>query len=276
MSRTSTGGAQGPPLIFLDTSVLKHSADRLIRGRIHKMTRMWGDMPVTMDVTQFVEDYPNARVHRTLADELRYLPFIADLAKTRRVRLTTHQEVKLEFWGLPKTDAPRGIFYGAPIERGSDPFSYGRYIAGWSAIAKSDPQFDFVKGITHSRFQQLQQAVGTQANSSHYKNQLLDAFHILCAETVSAEFFLTTDLKLIRHVSRHRRYPPICRVVSPAQLVRALIVDGHLQLRDVLQFVIRTIRARRRPPSDSPLEELVALGKRLEKGGHFDKKESEK
>ena len=80
MSRTSSEGTQGLPLIFLDTSVLKHSADRLIRGRNHKVTRMWGDKPVTLNVTQFVEVYPNARVHRTLADELRYLPFVADLA----------------------------------------------------------------------------------------------------------------------------------------------------------------------------------------------------
>ena len=276
MSRTSSEGTQGLPLIFLDTSVLKHSADRLIRGRNHKVTRMWGDKPVTLNVTQFVEVYPNARVHRTLADELRYLPFVADLAMTGRVRLTTHQEVMFEFWGLPKTDDPRGRFYGAPIELGPDPFPYGRLIAGWSAIAKNDPQFDFVKGITHPRFQQLQQAVGTHANSNHYKNQMLDAFHILCAETSGAEFFLTTDLKLIRHVSQHKRYLPTCRVVSPAQLVRALIADRHLRLRDILQFVIRTMRARHRPPSDSPIEELVALGKRLEKGGHFNEKQSEK
>lgn len=272
MNRTSTGDSQAPPLIFLDTSVLKHSADRLIRGRTHKVTRMWGDKPVTMDVTQFVEVYPNANVNSTLAEELQYLPYIADLAKTGRVRLTTHQEVKFEFWGLPKTDDPRGRFHGAPIEEGPDPFPYGRLIAGWSAVPKSDPQFDFVNGITHPRFQQLQQAVGAQASSGHYKNQLLDAFHLLCAETAAAEFFLTTDLKLVRHVSQHKRYPPACRVVSPAQLVHAMITQRQVRLRDVLGFVIRTLRARRRPPSDSPMEELVALGKRLEKGGHFGEK----
>jgi hypothetical protein len=272
MSRTSTGGSQGLPLIFLDTSVLKHASDRLIRGRIHKVTRSWGDKVVTMDVTQFVDVYPNASVRRPLADELRYLPFVAHLAKTDRLRLITHQEVEFEFWGLPKTDNPRGRFYGAPIERGPDPFRYGRLIAGWPAMAKTDPQFDFVKGITHPRFQQLQQAVGTHPNSRHYKNQLLDAFHIWCAETADAEFFLTTDLKLIRHVRQHKKYPPTCHVVSPAQLVRALAADRHLRLRDILQFVMRRLHARRQPPSDNPIEELVALGKRLEKRGHFEEK----
>ena len=273
MSRTSSGCSQALPLIFLDTSVLKHSADRLIRGRIRRVTRTWGSKPVTMDVTQFVEVYPNARVHWPLADELRYLPLIADLAKTGRLRLVSHQEVEFELWGVPKTDDPRGRFYGASIERGPDPFPYGRLIVGWSAVVKSDPQFDFVKGITHPRFQQLKQAVGANAQSGSYKNQLLDAFHILCAETAVAKFFLTTDHKLIRHVSRHKRYQPTCRVVSPAQLVRALIADRDFRLRDALRFVFRTIRARWHPPSDNPVEQLVALGKQLEKGGHFGKKE---
>ena len=269
MTRTSTGSSHEPPLIFLDTSVLKPSADRLIRGRFRRVTRTWGDRPVTMDVTQFVEVYPNARVPRSLADELRYLPFIADLAKTGRLRLTTHPEVEFEFWGLPKTDDPRGRFYGAPIERGPDPFPYGRLIAGWSPVVKTDPQFDFVKGITHPRFQQLKKAVGANPDSRSHKNQLLDAFHNLSAESACAKFFLTTDLTLVRHVSRHKKYPPTCRVVSPAQLVRVLMADRDLRLRDALRFVIRTFRAQRRPPSDSPMEELVALGKRLEKGGHF-------
>lgn len=269
MSGTPTNGSQGPPLIFLDTSVLKHSADRLIRGRIHEVTRTWGDTPVTMDVTQFVEVFPNAKVSRTLADELRYLPFIADLARTGRLRLATHQEVKFEFGGLPKTDDPRGRFYGAPIEDGPDPFAYGRIIAGWSRVASVDPQFDFVKGITDRRFQQLRRAVGAQESSKHFKNQLLDAFHILCAETARADFFLTTDLKLIRHVAQHKAYPPTCRVVSPAQLVRTLVARRHVRLRDLLGFVIRTMRARKTRPCGNPMEGLVALGKRLEKSGHF-------
>jgi hypothetical protein len=261
-----------PPVVFLDTSVLKHSADRLIRGRSRKVTRYWGETPVTMDVTQFVEVYPNARVRGPLIEEFRFLPLIADLAKTARVRLVTHAEVRAEFWRLPKTDDPRGQFYGAPIEWGPDPLTYGRIMAGWSAIHKTDPQLDFVKGITHPRFQELRLATGANPDSGTYRNQLLDAFHIWCAEAASAKYFLTTDLKLVRLISRHKSHPPACRVVTPAQLIKALIANRDIRVRDAVRFVIRSIRARRHPESNDPSEQLLALGKRLEKDGYFDSK----
>src|ERR1700722_4104255 len=159
-AKTRGSGGRELPLIFLDTSVLKHSADRLIRGRRRKVTRQWGGTSVSMDVTQFVEVYPHAGVQGPLAAELRSLPLVADLAKTGRLRLVTHAEVTFELWRLPKTDDPRGKFYGAPIAMGPDPLPYGRLIAGGSLFMKSDPLFNFVKGITHPRFQQLKQAVG--------------------------------------------------------------------------------------------------------------------
>jgi hypothetical protein len=272
MTMTRRSGGSEPPLIFLDTSVLKHAADRIIRGRRRKVTRQWGSTSVSMDVTQFVEVYPNARVQEPLVDELRCLPLIADLAKTGQLRLVTHAEVTFEFWGLPKTDDSRGKFHGAPIDVGPDPLRYGRDIAGWS-IMHSDPQYDLVRGLTHPRFQQLKQAVGASDSASKvYNNQLLDAFHIWCAEAASANYFLTTDLKLVRRVSQHKRHPPNCRLVTPAQLVRALINNQHLRRRDVFRFAVRAIRARRRPPSDHPEEQLVTLGKQLEKGSYFDKR----
>jgi hypothetical protein len=261
-----------PPLIFLDTSVLKHSADRLIRGRKCKVTRQWGDIPVSVDVTQFVEVYPNARVKGPLTQEFPYLPLIADLAKTGRVRLVSHAEVRMELWGLPKTDDPRGLFHGAPIEWGPNPLEYGRVVAGWSAIQRTDPQLDFLKGITHLRFQELKVATGANPGSGKYKNQLLDAFHIWCAEEASAKYFLTTDLKLVRLISQHKAHPPSCRVITPSQLARSLITHRELRVRDAVRFVFRSIRARRHPPSNDPTEQLLALGKQLEKGGYYDRK----
>jgi hypothetical protein len=272
MSTVTDSRRREPPLIFLDTSVLKHSADRLIRGRKCKVTRQWGDIPVSMDVTQFVEAYPNARVKGPLTQEFSYLPFIADLAKTGRVRLVSHAEVRMELWGLPKLDDPRGLFQGAPIESGPNPLEYGRVVAGWSTIQKTDPQLDFLKGITHARFHQLKVAAGASPSSQKYKNQLMDAFHIWCAEAASAKYFLTTDLKLVRLISLHKAHPPSCRVVAPAQLARSLIAQRELRVRDAVQFLFRSIRARRHPPSDHPSEQLLALGKQLEKGGYYDRK----
>jgi hypothetical protein len=261
-----------PPLIFLDTSVLKHSADRLIRGIKRNVTQQWGDISVSMDVTQFVEVYPNARVTGPLVKEFTFLPLIADLAKTGKVRLVTHAEVRMEFWGLPKTDDTRGLFHGAPVEWGPNPLEYGRVVAGWSAYQKTDPLMDCLKSISDPRFLQLKAATGANSASKNYKNQLLDAFHIWSAEAASAKYFLTTDLKLVRLMAHYKAHPPACKVLAPVQLVRSLIANRELRVRDAIRFIFRSIRARRQPASDHPSEQLLALGKRLEKGGYYDSK----
>lgn len=215
---------QTVPLVFLDTSVLKHSADRLIRGRVHKKTVKWGDMAVTMDVTQSVEVYPNARVSPTLAEEVRFLPLIADLAKTGRIRLTTHFEVDWEFGGLPNTDDPRGRLYGAPVERGPDPFPYSRIVAGWQeSSAGRDLQFEFVRGIRFPRFLELKRAVGANETSRHYKNQLLESMYALCMEPTESCgkssktrcFFRRGSYGIGRREGHHRRGPGSLRGRGP-------------------------------------------------------------
>jgi hypothetical protein len=67
-----------------------------------------------MDVTQFVEVYPNARVKGPLVKEFTFLPLVADLAKTGKVRLVTHAEVRMALWGLPKTDDAGACFRARP------------------------------------------------------------------------------------------------------------------------------------------------------------------
>jgi hypothetical protein len=76
----------------------------------------------------------------------------------------------------------------------------------------------------------------------------------------------------VRLISRHKSHPPACRVVTPAQLIKALIANRDIRVRDAVRFVIRSIRARRHPESNDPSEQLLALGKRLEKDGYFDSK----
>lgn len=257
------------PTVFLDTSALKFGAERVIRGRVRPVTRRWGDKTVTIGVTQFLEHFPNSYARPELRRELGFLPLMAHLAKIGRIRLVTHIEVLEEFWGLPKTDDPRGVFYGAPIERVDGPFEYSRIMYG--GPGSQDHQLDFLRHVSHPRYKQLQVAVGVNEQSGKYKNQLLDAFHVLCAEAAKAEYFLTLDQKLIRHVEQHKRWPPNTRVLSPRTLVRLLIQSRCLRLRDVWTFV-RAERAARKNPLPDPHEDLVQLGKRLEKRGYYDKR----
>jgi len=255
------------PIIFLDTSALKFASERLIRGRVVPATAKWGGHEVRINVTQFVERYPNSKVDVKLAAEIRKLPFIAHLARVGRIRLTTHFETLWEFFGLPKTDDPRGRFYGAPIERAPDPFIYGRVVAGGTAKSV-DHQFEFLRFVRHPRYDQLKTAVGASVASGRYRNQLLDAFHLLCAEAAQADYFLTLDFKLMRHVAGHRRWPPSVQLVRPSSLAMILMRRGNARVRDSLTFA-RHLARERSNPSDHPFEELVRLGKQLERSGRF-------
>jgi hypothetical protein len=272
LSTLSTRGSGSkmsvPPVVFLDTTALKFASERLIRGRVRATTANWGGQKVQIDVTQFVEHYPNAGVDGRLARELERLAFIAHLARKSRVRLTTHFEALWEYFGLPKIDDPRGRFYGAPIENAPNPFEYGRTVAS-GLMRRVDFQFDFLKGISNARFRQLTVAVGANPKSKRYKNQLLDAFLLLCAESANANYFLTLDFKLMRHVAGHRTWPPRVTLVTPRELVNALSRSGHARVRDTLSFARHMIEERSNP-SDHLYEQLVKLGKRLEKRGMFD------
>lgn len=259
-----------PATVFLDTVTFKYASERLIRPRLRPVTHRWGDQEVTVNVTQYVEVFPNAGLHGNTAKHVEILPFIAYLAKVGRVALQTHKEVEFESWGLPKMDDPRGRFYGAPIGETPDPFPYGRTISGWSPLGKVDWQFEFVRGIQHPRFEQLKRAVGAMPESRSYKNQLLDAFHVLCAESAKVDFFLTVDLALVRNVTRYKKAPVTIRVVTPKDLLMSLLKSRHARIRDVLRYV-RYERRARRTPTDHPNEQLLSLGKTLQERGYFDK-----
>ena len=55
-------------------------------------------------------------------------------------------------------------------------------------------------------------------------NQLKDAFHIWCAESAGANYFLTGDFKLIDLVSRQKKCSLKTNVVKPSELIR--IIEG--------------------------------------------------
>jgi len=269
---------ESPADIFLDTSALKYAADRLIRGYRVPKTVAWGDAAVTIPMGRWYEVYPNDKLHWRQRWETTLLPFVAWLAVNGRVRLLYNTEVKVEFWGLPRTDDPRGQFYGAPIERVKAPITYGRIIAGGFPGMQvkdgetlryptmSEHQLNFLAGLQHQRFLQLQKATGAyQGAHERNVNQLLDAFHIWCAEGAGADYFLTLDQKLLRHLKGHRAYPPKVHCVSPRQLVACLEKSGVVSWRDLLKYLPLYARQVRKPQTSHPLEDLVTMTRHLDK-----------
>jgi len=80
-------------MVFLDTSVLKHTAQTLVRGFVRPSTAKWGDQDVTFQVTQFREINTHERIDENLRRHTILLPLIAQLAKRGRIVLVTHTEV---------------------------------------------------------------------------------------------------------------------------------------------------------------------------------------
>jgi hypothetical protein len=166
---------------------------------------------------------PNDAIsNAVLKDEASRLPEVAELAKAGRLCLVTHLETELETWGLPNMDSADGRVFGAPIEIIEGPIRGERVIAG-GVKSMDELQLDFLMAIEHPRFQELQRIAGAyQGPGQLNRNQLLDAFHLWCAEHAECDYFLSLDFKLQRMVSRSPR-KPLCTLVRPSELLAATL-----------------------------------------------------
>ena len=90
-------------------------------------------------------------------------------------------------------------------------------------------------------------------------DQLLDAFHILCAHRAQADYFLTTDLKLVRSVRAQSKHPLSVAVIDPCSLLTDLLRTRTLRLRDFVSHVVHQVRTRGCGPENHPLEQLKKL-----------------
>ena len=249
------------PLVFLDTSVLKHAVDRRIVSRTEEKTVQWGGQDSTISITRWEEEFPNEREPESFRRHLVLISLIAHLARSRRVRLAVHGEVRHELWGLPKARDTRGLFQGAPIERAPDPTWYSRIVVGGVKKPK-DHLREFLEGLDHTRFLELQKVTGANNLGPKRLNQMCDAFHIWTAEEGNADFFLTTDLRLVKSASSDRPEKPRVSIVSPMELVTALFTKRILRLRDFITWALFELRTKRRGPENHPEEQLLDISQR--------------
>ena len=257
-----------PPIVALDTSVLKHAVDRHIVGEQVAKRINWGGQTVDATVTRWRERYPAERVSRAFRRHIKVLPFIAHLARRGRLDLRCHHEVVWEFFGLPRTTDSRGRFYGAPLGRLSDPIRYTRMIAGGT----EDPKtlfVTFLEGLEHPRFLAIQKMTGARQGSRILPNQLVDAFHIWAADTAGVDFFLTTDIKLIRLVTARSAGDLKVRIAAPTQLLAEPVIRTRTRASDRVTYWWHRIRRRNRGPSGHPLESLLEFSRRRDDADNF-------
>jgi hypothetical protein len=213
------------PKVYVDANVFKFSATTLRRlVPKNEKTRNWyGKVTGTLlCAIEYVN--PNERItKKSLKREAELLAQVAECAKTKRLRLVMNYETDVEACGLPTMGNATGRFYGAPIEYIDSPMKHRRIISapslgldyGWKNL-----QYNFLSKIEDKRFLQLQKATGAyQGKKKLNRNQLLDAFHLWCAEQSKCDYFLTLDLKLIKVMSRSKWAPKDLAIVTPSELL---------------------------------------------------------
>lgn len=212
--------------VFLDTSAVKHS----IRSRTvlhpHTQTITFNGKTHEVMVHDIVEIDPASGVNaEPLRTEINLLSDVAKFAKAGDIELLSHIEMEMEFIEIQLFGRSRSEFDDIPIQMVDGPVRYDRVLAPSSPFSPETSkslQIDFLKSLNHSRYRELQRACGAHQGSKINENQLIDAFHIWCAESGGASHFLTTDLKLTRLVRQHRTAPPHVRVVTPSELLEEL------------------------------------------------------
>lgn len=210
------------PTVYLDANVFKFAATRLLRLFPREHTVTWGEREFSTTVHDFGYLNPNESISNAdLKAEAQLLQKVAEMAKSSRLSLMVQLETRLEAWGLPRMDSDDGPMYGAPLVAVNAPIQYGRIVVGGGESA-DERQLNFLRSLRAPRFLELQRATGAyQGPGRLNRNQLLDAFHLWCAEYNRCNYFLTLDFKLQRVLEQSRKELNTS-VVRPSQLLQAV------------------------------------------------------
>lgn len=222
--RVLAGGENGgmvsssQPIVFLDTCVLKHA----IRGR-ELLRRQSGAL-----TWQLVEEDPVEMrgVATEMRGEINLLDDVAAIARVGSVKLVTHLEAVWELAGnLLVPGRMRSVFDGISVDKVGNPVPYARLLTPFPGSGASSRSLtsEFLCGLQHPRYMELRRACGAyQGERQAPPNQLMDAFLVWCADDAGADFFLTTDLKLVRSVRACKSVRLDVRVTAPSELLAAV------------------------------------------------------
>ena len=212
--------------VYLDTNVFKFAATALPRTRRVFTGVNWGGHRQIAEVHQPIVVNPNEKIAAgsELKAEVELLPKVAHLAHEGVIVLAISVETQVELSGIPGLDSMTEDLYNAPRITVEPPIRYGRVLFGGTEDFR-EAQFSFIESLGDSRFLELRRACGAQQGKKVNRNQLLDAFHLWCAEHNACEYFLSLDFKLARVIDAGK-IKPTCRIVRPSELL-SLLAQGH-------------------------------------------------
>ena len=217
--------------VFLDTAAVKHSIRSRTVLRPKRQTMTWGNQVHEVVVHDIVEIDPTADVTvEPLRTEIDLLSEIAKRATADDIELLWNIESEIEFFGIYPLGGGASELIDAGVTMVEGPVKYDRLLTPMSPFLGEtwrSIRTDFLRGLDHPRYHQLQRACGAHQGDRINENQLVDAFHVWCAEVAGASHFLTTDLKLVRLRRDHKSAPPKVRGVTPSQLLSELAANAQ-------------------------------------------------
>lgn len=140
----------------------------------------------------------------------------------------------IETWGLPNMDSKSGWLCGAELTYIEAPIRYSRMLSSWHTQENDakELQYDFLRDIDAPRFLEIQKATGAfQGKNPPNRNQLLDAFHLWCADHAGCEVFLTGEAEKLRGlIARKKNFSLGPKVLKPSELLELLGHRRHKKL----------------------------------------------
>jgi len=208
-----------------------------MRFEARKQRLQWGSLDYEVPIKHLVKRHLHHRSSSALRCDASLLLGIAGLALKKKVELVWHLETQLEYLGLRKATGVSSAFYGAPIGVIQGPVRYSRTLIDGSGTLGAPEQLtvQFLEAINVSRYLELKRLTNAQPASKHYVNQLLDAFHIWCAESSNSAVFLTTDYTLIRLAAKSPSKPQSLRLLTPRGLMLSLAMERRLTVWEMLE-----------------------------------------
>ena len=223
--------------VFVDANIFKYSATKLLRFIPREQKLNWGGQEIitTVHDMSYINPNENIKNNDTLRKEVDLLPYIVELQEKENIEFCVTFESDLEVMGLPNMDSRTGKLYGAKITYLKPPVDYQRILIGWMTDTQQ-AQYNFLRNIKSKRFLEIQRATGAyQGKNPPNRNQLLDAFHLWCAEHSKCDVFLTGEAtKLKQSINRKKGFEFEPELMLPSELLNLL--DGGFAKKSVRQI----------------------------------------